>query len=129
MLEKLKAIKNRWEDVEKQLSDPVTISDMKMFAKLNKEYKDLGIIVNAYHTYKKVIDDLASAKEVLMKEKEEEFRELAKSETNELSVQKEKLEEEIKNLLVPKDPEDSKNAVVEIRAGTGGDEASIFVGD
>jgi peptide chain release factor 1 len=129
MLDKLRAIKDRWDDVERQISDPKVISDMKLFAKLNKEYKDLKIIVNVYHEYKKLVEDIESAKDVLMNEKDEDFRTMAKVEMEELSARKEKLEPEIRNMLVPKDPEDSKPAVVELRAGTGGDEASIFAGD
>jgi peptide chain release factor 1 len=129
MLDKLRDIKDRWEDVERQLSDPKVISDMKLFTKLNKEYKDLKVIVNAYYDYKKLLEDIESAKNVLMNEKDEDFRAMAKTEMEELSLKKEQMEPYIRNLLVPKDPEDSKNAVMEIRAGTGGDEASIFAGD
>ncbi|MBN8703172.1 MAG: peptide chain release factor 1 [Bacteroidetes bacterium] len=129
MLNKLQAIKQRWEDVERQLSDPQTMGDMKLFTKLNKEYKDLKVIVDAYHIYKSTIDNIASAKDVLMNEKDEEFKAMARLELEELTEKKTKLDEEVRNLLVPKDPEDDRNAVVEIRAGTGGDEASIFAGD
>lgn len=129
MIDKLRAIKKRWEDVEQQLSDPKIISDMKLFAKLNKEYKDLKEIVDAYHIYKDVLSNIDSAKEVLANEKDNDFREMAQIELEESQAKKEKLEEEIRMLLVPKDPEDSKNVVMEIRAGTGGDEASIFAGD
>jgi peptide chain release factor 1 len=129
MLDKLRAIKDRWEDVERQISDPKVISDMKLFTKLNREYKDLKVIVNAYYEYKKLLEDIESAKDVLMNEKDEDFRAMAKTEMDELNARKQKLEPEIRNLLVPKDPEDLKNAVVELRAGTGGDEASIFAGD
>jgi peptide chain release factor 1 len=121
MLDKLRAIKDRWEDVERQISDPKVISDMKLFTKLNREYKELGTIVNAYHRYKKLLEDIDSVKGVLMNEKDEDFRAMAKAEMEELSGQKEKIE--------PQDPEDLKPAVVELRAGTGGDEASIFAGD
>ena len=129
MLDKLEAIKKRWEDVEQQLSDPKTLSDMKLFAKLNKEYKDLRVIVDAYHEYKNVVDNISSAKQILAKEKDEEFRDLAKIELDELTLRKDKMEQDIREMLIPKDPEDEKNAVLEIRAGTGGDEASIFAGD
>ena len=129
MLDKLQAIKRRWEDVEQQISDPKIISDMKMFKKLNKEYKDLTDIVNAYHIYKNVVENVNYNKEVLANEKDEELKDMAKMDLVELEPKKEQLEAEIRNMLVPKDPEDSKNAVVEIRAGTGGDEASIFAGD
>jgi peptide chain release factor 1 len=129
VLDKLQAIKRRWEDVEQQISDPKIISDMKMFKKLNKEYKDLTDIVNAYHIYKNVVENVNYNREVLANEKDEELKEMAKMDLVELEPKKEQLEAEIRNMLVPKDPEDSKNAVVEIRAGTGGDEASIFAGD
>ena len=115
--------------MEQQISDPKIISDMKMFKKLNKEYKDLTDIVNAYHIYKNVVENVNYNKEVLANEKDEELKEMAKMDLVELEPKKEQLEAEIRNMLVPKDPEDSKNAVVEIRAGTGGDEASIFAGD
>jgi peptide chain release factor 1 len=129
MLDKLRAIKDRWDDVERQISDPKVISDMKLFTKLNKEYKDLGKIVNAYHEYKKLLEDMDSAKGVLMNEKDDDFRAMAKAELEELQGRKDKLEPAIRNMLVPKDPEDCRNAIVELRAGTGGDEASIFAGD
>ncbi|MFN4235390.1 MAG: peptide chain release factor 1 [Bacteroidia bacterium] len=129
MLEKLEAIKRRWENIEQQLSDPKVVGDMKLFTKLNKEYKDLKEIVDASEEYKKVLNNIASAKEVLNTEKDEEFREMAKIELEENEKLKEEWEAKIRMLLVPKDPEDAKNAVVEIRAGTGGDEASIFAGD
>jgi peptide chain release factor 1 len=129
MLEKLEAIKRRWENVEQQLSDPKVVGDMKLFTKLNKEYKDLKEIVDASEEYKKVLKNIASAKELLNNEKDDEFRELAKIELEENEKLKEELESKIRFLLVPKDPEDAKNAVIEIRAGTGGDEASIFAGD
>lgn len=102
---------------------------MKLFAKLNKEYKDLKPIVEAYHRYKKMVDDLDSAKGLLKTEKDAEMLSMAKAEVDELTPKKEQLEDEIRQLLIPKDPEDAKNCVLEIRAGTGGDEASIFAGD
>lgn len=129
MLDKLEAIKQRWEDVEQKISDPKTMEDMKLFAKLNKEYKDLKIIVDAYQVYKNTLDNIASAKDVIMNEKDEEFKLMAKAELEELTQKKDQLEIEVRNLLVPKDPEDDRNAIIEIRAGTGGDEASIFAGD
>lgn len=129
LLEKLEAIKIRFDDVSTQIVDPEVIADMKRYVKLNKEYKDLEEIVQAYYAYKNVIDNIESSKEILQTEKDEEFREMAKMEMEELAPKKEELEERIKVLLIPKDPEDSKNCVVEIRAGTGGDEASIFAGD
>ncbi|MEO6882982.1 MAG: peptide chain release factor 1 [Bacteroidia bacterium] len=129
MLDKLEAIKKRWEEVELKLSDPKSMSDMKLFTKLNKEYKELSEIVDAYHLYKNTVQNIEFNKEILAKEKDEEMKEMAKMDLDELLPKKEKMEEQIRNMLIPKDPEDAKNAVMEIRAGTGGDEASIFAGD
>ena len=129
MLEKLAAIKRRWEEVEQKLSDPKVIGDMKEFKKFNKEYKDLTAVVNAYHEYKNVLDNIEFNKNIFATEKDEELKEMAKMDMEELLPKKEKMEEDIRQLLVPKDPEDVKNCVLEIRAGTGGDEASIFAGD
>ena len=129
MIDKLEAIKKRFEEVSKQIIDPDVISDMKRYIKLNKEYKDLEIIVNTYSKYSNVISNIDSAKEILSKESDLELKEMAKSELELDLIKKDSLEKEIKVLLIPKDPNDSKNAVVEIIAGTGGDEASIFCGD
>jgi peptide chain release factor 1 len=129
MLEKLESIKRRWEEVEQKLSDPKVIGDMQQFSKLNKEYKKLGEIVDAYKEYKSTVENLEFNKTILSKEKDEEMREMANLEIPGLEEKKEQLENHIRNLMVPKDPEDELNAVVEIRAGTGGDEASIFAGD
>ena len=129
MIDKLLSIKNHFEEVERKLSDPKTLSDMKLFAKLNREYKELKTIVEAYHQYKNLVDNIESSKEILKKEKDSDLLSMAKAEIDELSPKKEQMEEHIKNLLIPKDPEDEKNAVLEIRAGTGGDEAGLFVGD
>ncbi|MBE0664133.1 MAG: peptide chain release factor 1 [Bacteroidales bacterium] len=129
MLQKLEALYNRWKEIEQQLNDPGIMSDMKRYVKLNRDYKDLQAVVNAYLRYSKIESDLASAREVMYKEKDEDFRAMAKDEINQLLAEKETLEEEIQVLLLPADPEDSKNAILEIRAGTGGDEASIFAGD
>lgn len=129
MLDKLAAIEQRWKEVELQLSDPAVIGDMKKFKTLNKEYKDLKKVVDAYYVYRNVMGNISSAKNVIATEKDPDFIEMAKSELLELEPRQLQLEEEIKNLLVPKDPEDGRNAVLEIRAGTGGDEAAIFAGD
>ncbi|CAN5368092.1 peptide chain release factor 1 [soil metagenome] len=129
MLDKLAAIKRRWEEVEQKLSDPKVIGDMKEFKKFNIEYKELTDVVNAYHEYKNVVENLEFNKSVLAKEKDDEMREMAKMDIDELLSQKEKMENDIRQMLIPKDPEDARNAVIEIRAGTGGDEASIFAGD
>ena len=128
MLDKLKAINDRFEDVEKLISSPDAMNDMKLYVKLNKEYKELGPIVTAYHEYKDIISNITSSKAIL-KEDDLEMKEMAKMELDELLPRKEEIDEEIKILLIPTDPEDSKNAVMEIRAGAGGDEASIFAGD
>ncbi len=129
MLEKLAAIKRRWEEVEQKLSDPKVIGDMKEFKKFNKEYKDLTEVVNAYHDYKKVCENIDFNKSILATEKDPEMVEMAKMDLEELNPEKEKMEEAIRQMLIPKDPEDAKHCVIEIRAGTGGDEASIFAGD
>ena len=129
LLEKLDAIKDRFLEVERELSSPDAMSDMKRFAQLNREYKELQVIVEKSDQYKNVQSNLEHARKVVANEKDEEFREMAKSELDELVGVNEKLEEEIKLLLIPADPEDRKNAIMEIRAGTGGDEASLFAGE
>src|ERR1041384_6411210 len=129
MLEKLEEIKRRYEDVEQKLSDPTVIADMKQFKKLNIEYKELQNVVEVYNEYKKVIGNIDQAKEVLANEKDKDFLEMAKAELEENRLKEEKLVEEIRLMLIPKDPEDIKNCVMELRAGTGGDEASIFAGN
>ena len=129
MLDKLKAIYERYLEVEQLISSPEAMNDMKLYVQMNKEYKDLGPIVKAFHEYKNVVSNIDSSKQLLKEEKDEELREMAKMELDELLPRKEEMDEEIKIILIPKDPEDSKNAVMEIRAGTGGDEASIFAGD
>ena len=129
MLDKLKAIYDRWEDIGKQITDPEVMSDMKRYIKLSKDYKELQPIVDAYKEYKLVMDNITSSKEILAKEKDEEFRDMAKAELDELTQKRDIMEEEIRIMLIPADPQDGKNAIVEIRAGTGGDEASIFAGD
>jgi peptide chain release factor 1 len=129
MLEKLEALKQRFEEIEMQLSSPEIISDMKRFTSLNKTYKDLQEVVESYKEYKIVLSNLESSKEILNHEKDDEFRQMAKAELEELEEKKNKLEEHIRYLLIPQDPEDEKDVEMEIRAGTGGDEASIFAGD
>lgn len=129
MLEKLAAIKDRFEEVGQLIVQPDAMSDMKIYSKLNKEYKDLEKIVIVYDDYKNVLDNIESSKEILRTEKDEEFREMAKMELDELNGRQTTLEEELKVLLIPKDPDDSKDVIMEIRAGAGGDEAGIFAGD
>lgn len=129
MLAKLENFYRRWNEIGEQIADPEVMSDMKRYIKLSKDYKDLEPLINAYHKYKNVLNGIESARELLYHEKDEEFKALAKDEMLQLSEEKEKMEEEIRLMLIPKDPQDDKNAIVEIRAGTGGDEASIFAGD
>ncbi|HVN57814.1 MAG TPA: peptide chain release factor 1 [Bacteroidales bacterium] len=129
ILERLEGVKHRFVEVGDLLTQQDILSDMKKYVKLNKEYKDLQPIIEAYEKYKLTLINLASAKELLSTEKDEEMREMAKLEIEELSASVPEMEEEIKVLLIPADPEDAKDAVMEIRAGTGGDEASLFAGD
>lgn len=129
LLQKLESIKIRFEEVGTKIVDPDIIADMNRYVKLNKEYKDLEVIVKAYTKYKNVLDNMASAKEVMASDEDADFKEMAKMEYEELAPQVEPLEEEIKMLLIPKDPNDDKNVIIELRAGTGGDEACIFVED
>ncbi|MGD0340360.1 MAG: peptide chain release factor 1 [Bacteroidales bacterium] len=129
ILEKLEGVKQRFIDVGELLTQQEVLSDMDRYIKLNKEYKSLQPIIEAYEKYKLILSNITSTKELLSIEKDEEMREMAKAEFEELNAQVPEMEEEIKMLLIPKDPEDEKNAVMEIRAGTGGDEASIFAGD
>jgi len=129
MLDKLEAIRLRRDEVEQLISQPDAMSDMKRFAQLNKEYKDLAPIVEAYQDYKILVGNIANCKEILSTEKDHELRDMAKIELDELIRKLDPTEEHIRNMLIPKDPQDAKNAVVEIRSGTGGDEASIFAGD
>src|SRR6478736_1724859 len=129
MIDKLIEIKNRFEEVGQLLSQPETVKDQKRFQQLSKEYRDLEKVVKKYDQYQSALDGIQHAKEVLQKEKDAELRELAKMEIDELEPKRDAIEEEIKELLMPKDPNDEKNAVLEIRAGTGGDEAAIFAGD
>lgn len=128
MLETLEGIYARFKEVELLLSSPEVASDMTKFTKLNKEYSDLKQIVERYFEYKNLISNLGEAKEMLESD-DPEMKEMAKDEYETLTAKRGPLEEEIKVLLIPKDPEDDKNAMVEIRAGAGGDEASIFAGD
>ncbi|WP_090885525.1 peptide chain release factor 1 [Pedobacter rhizosphaerae] len=129
MLDKLEAIKLRWEDVEEQLSNPDVIQDMKRFAALNKEYKDLTKIVEEYKVYKNVMSNIDANRDILATEKDQEMREMAKEELDLMLAQQQEMEERIRLMLIPKEPEDAKNAVFEIRGGTGGDEAALFAGD
>ncbi|MCT4638348.1 MAG: peptide chain release factor 1 [Bacteroidales bacterium] len=129
ILSKLEGVKIRFDEVSEMITDPEVIADMKRFVKLNKEYKDLEPLIKAYEEYKNILSNIDDAKEIIATETDAEMQEMAKMELDELQEKTGPLEEEIKVLLIPKDPEDAKNAVLEIRAGTGGDEASIFAGD
>jgi peptide chain release factor 1 len=128
MLDKLDAIRARFEDLGVALTNPEIVSDNKKFTALSKEYRSLDKIVQAHNEYKEVLNDLASYREALNGD-DAELRDLAKEELPALEEKKESLEAFIRQLLIPKDPQDEKNAILEIRAGTGGDEASLFAGD
>lgn len=126
MLDKLEAIFDRFRNLEEQLGDPSVISDMDRFMKTNKEYKKLTPVIEAYTTYKDVLGNIETAQEML---KDPEMKELAEMELSELKPEREKLEDALKVMLIPQDPEDERDVIFEIRSGTGGDEASIFAGD
>ncbi|MFT4094618.1 MAG: peptide chain release factor 1 [Niabella sp.] len=128
MVDKLEAIKAKYDQLGIALTNPEIVSDNKKFAATSKEYRSLEKIVNAYREYRNLLGDLDFNKEALNGD-DEELRELAKAETSDLEGRKEKLEAHIRQLLIPKDPQDEKNVIMEIRAGTGGDEASLFAGD
>src|SRR5260370_8406707 len=129
MTEKVVEIKKRFEEVELLLVQPETVKDQKRFQQLSKEYRDLEKVVIKYDKYQSALDGIKHAKEVLQKEKDAELRELAKMEIDELEPKRDAVESEIKELLMPKDPNDEKNTVLEIRAGTASDEAATLAGD
>lgn len=128
MIDKLRQVKDRYQYLEERMADPEVATDAKKFAKYNKEYKDLKEIVEAYDSYTEIMEGIESAEE-MKKDEDPEMRTMAQEELERLGEKKELLEEDIKVLLIPKDPEDTKDVIFEIRAGTGGDEASIFAGD
>ncbi len=129
MIEKLEEIKHRFEEVGQLIVQPDAVSDMKKFSQLNKEYKDLEKVVRKYDELTHALDGIRQAKELLEKEKDEDLREMAKQEIDDLTPRRDALEKELKEMLMPKDPNDNRNCILEIRAGTGGDEAAIFAGD
>lgn len=129
MLDKLAGIAARYDEVARLITEPDVINDMKRYVQLNKEFKELTKVVAFYNEYKNVVQNIDAAKKILDEEKDEEMREMAKEELEILNKRWQEMEEEIKVLLLPADPQDAKNAIVELRAGTGGDEASIFAGD
>ncbi len=128
-LEKLQELKEKFDDIESQLSDPEIVSDQNKVVDLSKQRSELVEIVDAFNNYKKIIKNLKNTEEIINSSEEAELKELAEEEVSELKKAKEELEEKIKILLIPKDPNDTKNVIVEIRAGTGGDEAGIFAND
>ena len=129
LLKKLEQISVKFDEIGKQMVDPDIISDMKRYVGLNREYKELSEIVKVYHSYKDILANIESAKSIIQTEKDPEFKEMAREELEEFQQAKVILDEKIKWLLIPKDPDDNKNVIMEIRAGTGGDEACIFVED
>ena len=129
ILTRLDGLKLKYEEIGQKLTDPEVIADVKQFIQFNKEYRELEPIIEASERYRTAIANLTEAKDILANDKDEEMREMARGEIAELEPKIETLEEEIKLLLIPKDPQDAKNAIVEIRGGTGGDEAAIFAGD
>lgn len=129
MLEKLQIIKQRFDEVNDLIIQPDIISDQKRYTKLMKEYKDLKLIVDRGVVYKEALDNISEAEEIIADGSDAEMVDMAKMQQEEAKETIDKLEEEIRFMLIPKDPDDAKNVVVEVRAGTGGDEASIFAGD
>lgn len=129
MIDKLEGIRERFNEVSQQITQPEVVSDLKKYKTLSKEYKDLEKIMTEFSAYENVLSNIESAKSVIATEKDEEFREMAKMELDELTPKKAEMEAILKEMLIPRDPNDSKNSILEIRAGTGGDEASIFAGD
>ena len=129
LLEKVLSLQDKYKKLEESLSDPAVIADMKKFVQLNKDYKELQPIIQAGWEYKNMVDDLAQAKDILINEKDEDLREMARDEITGIEPKLPDMEQKIKLLLIPADPDDGKNAMVEIRGGTGGDEAAIFAGD
>ncbi|MBL0308840.1 MAG: peptide chain release factor 1 [Bacteroidetes bacterium] len=129
MFSQLENIKGKFIEMGKTLSDPAAMVDMKRYAQLNKEYRELEKVVAVYEQYRLVLSNIETNKQIIATESDEDFRELAKNDLTTLEPQKEKIEEELKSLLVPKEPEDDRDVLLEIRAGTGGDEAGIFAGD
>ena len=129
LLEKVLSLQDKYKKLEEQLADPAVIADMKKFVQLNKDYKELQPIIAAGLEYERMVKELAQAKDILINEKDDDLREMAREEIAEIEPKLPDMEQNIKLLLIPADPDDGKNAMVEIRGGTGGDEAAIFAGD
>lgn len=128
MLDKIDAIVDRFVHLEEQMADPSVVADLERYKKVSREYKEFKEIVDVYQTYKQTLNNIASAK-AMLSDQDPEMREMAELELAANEAKQEELEEQLKMLLIPKDPEDSKDVIVEIRSGTGGDEASLFAGD
>ena len=129
ILEKVLSLQDKYNALQEQLASPEVMSDMKRFVQLSKDYKELEPIIKAGLEYKKMVEELAAAKDILMNEKDNDLREMARDEISEIEPKLPEMEQNIKLLLIPADPDDAKNAIIEIRGGTGGDEAAIFAGD
>jgi peptide chain release factor 1 len=128
MIERLRAIKNKYMDLELRLSDPEVVNDIKVFSRLHKEYKDLTELITTVDEYELILANIESSN-AMLKEADQEMREMAQQELEELKDKREEIEDKLKWLLIPRDPDDTKDVIMEIRSGTGGDEASIFAGD
>ena len=129
LLDKVLSLQDKFRSLQEQISSPEAMQDMKKYVQLNKDYKELEPIIQAGLDYKAKLDELAEAKEIVANEKDEELREMARAEIEDIEPKLPEIEQNIKLLLIPADPDDNKNAMVEIRGGTGGDEAAIFAGD
>ena len=129
MLQKLGVLEDKYKDLTEKISDPEIINDQKTWQKFMKEHADLEPIIMKFREYQSVLNSIKDSKEILQEESDEELRELAKMELSEMEDQVEPLEAELKILLLPKDPNDEKNVIVEVRGGAGGDEAALFAGD
>ena len=129
ILQKLEGLQHKFDEISLLITDPTVINDMQRYIKLNKEYRELQLVMDAQKEYKTLLANIDEAKQILASESDSDLREMAKAELDELEPQVPAMEERLKLLLIPADPEDSKNVVMEIRGGTGGDEAAIFAGD
>lgn len=129
MIDKLEGIRDRFREVGEWLTQPDAMMDMKRFSQMSREYKDLEKIMDVYASYEQILRDISGARDILNNEKDEDFRDMAKAELSALEPKSEVLEAQLKEMLIPKDPMDSRNVILEIRGGTGGDEAAIFAGD
>ncbi len=129
MIDKLQALKDKFDNIAERLTDPALIANQRQYAQLNRDYKELQPIIDAFEKYKLILSNIDNNKNIIANESDEDFRDMAKEELAQLEEEKEITEKHVRQLLIPKDPQDDKNAIIEIRAGTGGDEASLFAGD